>query len=323
MKIKNKYVQIQIGNKTYTKTNMILNKYLNRIFTNQINPSYSTACNITRCFLKLNTPLENISYDSEFSSSDFDIILESNTRSFKIQEKKFNNYSTKTKNGINVKYKFTSDGDFEYYDGSWKYGKQNEFNIFDGKKITAIGFSSDITGILAVLDVSNMNIILNGNEEFVVTRVDEFQSDAICDGFEYPLHLINFGAKYRANDQGYESCVVAQLYSIGLGNKVGLMENEHIIDFSQTNIQDNNITINFNELIKVGHYPSENLQLGFYPTKDNSRYIILKYRLLEIETVTNTKTYLDEYYTMSYRYDLSEYNNQTKNISFNLAIERM
>lgn len=328
MKVKNEYVQIQVGNKVYTKRNMILNKYLNRIFVNQINPSYTTRNDITNCYLKLDTPLQNIDYDSELSSSDFDIVLQSSNKSIIDEEKIFNSFSTKTKDGIIVSYKFTNDGDFQYKENrSWKNGKQNEFNRFSGRKVTAIGFSSKISGILAVVDVSNMNIIINQNEEFIVSRVDRYQSDAICNGFEYPLHLVNFNAKYNArydSNTGRSTCTMAQLYSIGLGNKIGLMESEHIIDFDEATVGNNNIELEFSDLIKVGHYPSETLfpSVSLFPKKDNSRYIILKYRLLDINDLSS-KTYLDKYYTMNYRYDLSKYNNQTKNILFNLKIERM
>lgn len=325
MIVKNEYVQIQIGNKTYTKRNMILDTYLKKIFESQINPSFDLDADITRCYLKLNTPLENISYDSELSSNNFDIVLSSGIRSMIEGENLFKNNSIRTNNNIVMNYKFTSDGDFQYKTNSgWKNGEKNDFDMFNGKKITNIGFGN--SGIYAVLDVSDLNIIINSDEKVIITRVDLYQSDAICSGFDYPLHLVNFTAKYNAKEvDGVESCTIAELYSIGLGNKIGLMEDEDIIDFEQVEIGDTDLTIEMQKTISRGIYPSELLfpRNNLYPKKDNSKYLILKYRLAKIETIHNTKTYLDEYYTMSYRYNFGRYNEQEKTISFNLKIERM
>lgn len=314
MRVKNEYVQIKKGNKVYTKQNMILDKYINRLFSSQINPTYSTPPIINSCYLKLDTPLENIDYSSNLTFSDFDIKLFTNI----FTEYSFQKMSTRTKDKVSINYKFTSDGIFQY--GNSYYGTMNDFNMFNGRKVTAIGFGY-INTCYAVVDVSSMNIIINTDEEFSVSRSDTYQSDAICSGIDFPLHLVNFNAYYDYNANTGEQ-TVAQLYSIGLGNVDGLMESEHIIDFEETEIEDNNITIEFNELIKVGHYPSESLQLGFYPTKDISKRLILKYRLLRIDSDDN-KTLLDEYYTMSYNINLTRYDNYEKNISFNLKLERM
>ena len=325
MKIKNEYVQIKIGDKTYTKKNMILDIYINKIFQSQINPSFSLDAEINSCFIKLDNPLENISYDSLLSGNDFDIVLENGIRSLADGEELFINNSVKTNNNVLINYKFTSDGDFQYkYQNIWINGNKNDFDIFNGRKITNIGFGSN--DCYAVVDVSDLNIIINSDEKVIITRVDLYQSDGVCNGFDYPLHLVNFNAKYNSRDvEGVEKCTVAQLYSIGLGNVPGLMLDEQVIDFSQAQIEDNNITINFSRRINKGIYPSNNLfpSVNLFPKKDNSKYLILKYRLVEIENIYNTKTYLDKYYTMSYKYDLSMYDNQQKNISFNLKIERM
>lgn len=327
MIVKNEYVQIQVGDKTYTKKNMILDKYLKKIFESQINPSFLSFSYIYNCYLKLDTPLENISYDSELDGFDFDITLNNGlTQGSLIQrEKLFLNNSIKTNSNILMTYKFTSDGDFQY-NNFMERGKKNEFDRFNGRKITAIGFGN--SGIYAVVDVSDLNIIINSDEKIIITRVDLFQSDAICNGFDYPLHLVNFTANYNSyfnNMSGELNCVIAQLYSIGLGNKLGLMEDEQIIDFEEVEIGDTNIQIDYQDTISVGIYPSENLYPSdtLYPKKDNSKYLILKYRLGKIDYHTDEITYLDEYYTMNYKYDLSMYDGQNKNISFNLKIERM
>ena len=212
---------------------------------------------------------------------------------------------------------------FVYNDEPYEFEK---LKMFEGRKITAIGFGHGYT-FLAVADVSKLNIILNANEQLEIYRTDTYQSDAKCVGFDYPLHLVNGNAYYYAEKYYNEGVLdssykVAQLYSIGLGNKEGLMETEHIININDETIGDNYITIDFSEDIKVGHYPSEDLFPGFYPTMDNSKYLILKYRLCKIDNINNL-TPLDEYYTMNYKYDLSQYEGETKDISFTLKIERM
>lgn len=318
MKIKNEYVQIKQGNKTYTKRNMILNKYLKGLLDNQIDAVHSNSTNINQCYIKLDTPLENVDYDSVLYASNFDVVLyKSSTNFLGNESKEFKRIATTSNDNIIMRYKFTEDGLFRYDNDFYL---MNEFSKFNGRKVCTIGFGGD-NKCYAVVDVSNMNIILNTNEEFIISRVDLLQSDGECKGFAYPLHLVNFNAYYDVNQLGNEY-TIARLYSIGLGNKVGLMESEQIIDFEQVDRQDNSITIDFSELIKVGHYPSETLFPGFYPTMDNSKYLILKYRLYRMD-IGDLEQPLDEYYTMSYKYDLSKYENQTKNISFTLSIERM
>lgn len=318
MKVKNEYVQIKVGEKTYTKKNMILNEFIKRIFKSQINASYKNFPVITECYIKLDTPLENIDYDSELSYDDFNIKIISRYYQSPLQEV-FDKFSTKTKNCITLMYKFTNDYSFIYRDeyGNDEQGTMNQFNRFIGRKVTAIGFGCFNT-CLAVADVSNMNIILNKNEEFIISRVDTYQSDAICDGYDYPLHLINFKT-YR--EEGTNDTIVAQLYSIGLGNKIGLMESEVPINFENLNVEDDNVSIPYYDNIKVGNYPSNELNLGFYPTGDNSKYLMLRYRLYRIDLASN-KTYINKSYTMSYPYDYSKYDGQAKSMVFNLKIER-
>lgn len=319
MRIGNEYVQIKKGNKNYIKQNTILDIYLQRILNSQINPSYSTRPEITNCYIKLDTPLENITPSSNLEyPNDFDIKFYKNI----FEEYTFKKMSTMYKNKVDVRYKFTKDGFFQYNGNI--YGSMNDFDMFDGRKITAIGFGLNNT-CYAVVDVSNMNIVINQGEELSISRLDTHQSDAIVYNYDYPLHLVNYIAN-KDYDMNLGEQTIAQLYSVGLGNKLGLMESEHIIDFESDDVEisDTNINIIFNETISVGRYPSENLfpSEHLFPKKDNSKYILLKYRLVRVDNDDN-KTYLDEYYTMSYNIDLSRYNGQQKDISFNLEIERM
>ena len=316
MRIGNDYVQIKIGNKTYTKKNMILNTMLNNVFENQISPSIFNSVEINYCGIKFDTPLENLSYDSELEKEDFDIYLTTPQRFVQTNEKIFKKNSVCSNDSVKINYNFSNDGLFIIDDIPHD---PDELQMFVGRKITAIGFGDGYT-FLAVADVSKLNIILNENEILEIYRTDTYQSDAKCIGFEYPLHLVNGNAYYDAKQEN-SVYKVAQLYSIGLGNKEGLIESENVINVNDETLGDNYITIDFSETIKVGHYPSETLFPGFYPTMDNSKYLILKYRLCTLDNVDNL-TPLDEYYTMSYKYDLSQYENETKDISFTLKIER-
>lgn len=325
MKIGNEYVQIKKGNKTYIKKNTILDTFLQRVFNSQINPTYSTRPEITNCYIKLDTPLENITTSSTFTfSNDFDIKLYKNIFS----EYEFKKMSTILDDRINVRYRFTNDGNFQYKDNY--YGSMNDFNMFNGRKITAIGFGLYET-CYAVVDVSDMNIIINKGEELSISREDIYESDGICDKYDYPLHLVNFTAN-KDYDMNLGEQTIAQLYSVGLGNTKGIMETEHVIDFESNDvvINDDNISITFIDYIMEGIYPSETLfpRTKLRPQLATSKYIYFKYKLSRIDTDSNI-TGLDEYYIMSCKNDFSRYIDQEggavapKNITLNLSIERI
>lgn len=296
MKVKNNFVKIQNGNKTYIRKNMILNTYITRLFNAQLDTTHSTS-QIASCFIKFDTPIENVQYDTVLTQSDFDVTLFDSTTNEVVGNEKFQKMTERNKNNIKINYLFSNEGLF--YAGD-EYLYSNDFARFDRKKITAIGFGFG-NAVFAFLDTSNMNIIINGNEGINITREDILQSDGICKGFEYPLHLVNDIADYDAVYIEHTTLIKkAQLYSVGFGNTLGLMEEEYLIGNVQVARDDNSITFNVNRVKKVGHYPSENLHLGFYPTMDNSKYLIFKYRLYRYSTAAQgLYEYTDEYYTMS------------------------
>lgn len=291
MKISNKYVEIKMGNKKYRKQNMILNTYLKRIFDMQMNDDHN-VCLINRCYLKLDTPIENVGYDTELDGLlDFDIFIYPS----------YNVNIISNKNIISLNYKF-DDSMYTYNRKRYAEG----LSQFNGRKITAIGFGMN-RNCFTFLDTDNMNIFINANEDFLMSRLDTIQSDGTANKIEYPLHLINDTARKDVKtivdgDYQYSETTMAKLYSIGFGNTIGLMEEEYLIDDVETDRDDYSITLNVPRTKKIGHYPSEDLQLGFYPTMDNSKYLIFKYRLYRRYTDSNSQfviTYLDEYYTMS------------------------
>lgn len=316
MRVKNEYVEVKIGNKTYTKQNMILNIYLKNFMDKQLLQDMELRY-ITYCHLKLDTPLENIDYDSSIPASSYDIRIELTIKPTMI---------TTTKN-IKVSYNF-DDNNYTYKksDNTWDYVVGGNFNIFTGRKIVGIGFGSSST-TYAYLDTRNMDIVINTNEQFRITRVDNIISDGEVKGIEYPLHLVNDIAdkdvEMKEIDMGGRIITVkeitkSQLYSVGFGNTAGYMEEEYLINDVETNRDDTSITFNVSRTKKVGHYPSENLQLGFYPTMDNSKYLVFKYRLYRIyfNNEQNVITNLDKYYTMNMP------NENFGNLEIKLKIER-
>ena len=312
MKVKNEYIQIKVGDKTWTKKNMILNEYLYRTFDSQINVLHN-GFYISECFLKLDTPIENVDYDSEISPSEFDITMKN-----LFTEKIFKQRAAMTSNSIRINYVFDNDSIF-IIDNSWY--EASIMNNYAGRRIMGIGFGKDdATNIFAYLDTSNMNIVINYNESISISRVDLFQSEGVCSGLEYPLHLVNGVA---LKDTTWNSTTMlneytkAKLYSVGFGNTMGLMEEEYLVDDVETERDDTSITFNVQRNKKTGHYPSENLQLGFYPISDNSKYLIFKYRLYRIDARKENIRYLDEYYTMSVP------NENFGDLNIKLKIERL
>lgn len=319
MKVKNEYVQVKIGDKTYTKKNTLLDRFLQRIFKAQIDLEHNNA-EINACYIKLDTPLE---YDdiNNVTKNDFDIELYGGTASG-TSRNNFEFMAEKNKNSVKITYNYNP-----YSSTMFKYNSQyyeaNQFEMFIGRKITAIGFGSGL--LYAIVDTSNMGIYIDATEKIQITRVDLYQSDGVAKGIEFPLHLVNDNAHYhKKHNDNVQETTMAQLYSIGFGNVLGLMEQEYLINDVLEEIGDTYITLNVDRIKQLGHYPSEDLHLGFYPTLDNSKYLIFKYRLYkkidttdEFGETTTTYEYLDEYYTMSMP------NETFGNINVKLKIERL
>lgn len=295
MKVRNEYVQIKIGNRVVTHKNMILDEYLKRIFNSQIDEVHDKAY-IEQCYLKFDEPLE-VDYDSVVYPSEFDLTMQNHQYNGNFDRK-----VTLTNNSVKINYTFDNNSDFI---AGTTYGGVEVLNAFINRKIVGIGFGIDNSSpIFAYLDTSNMNLRLNSSEHLSITRVDTIASDGICDGIEYPLHLVNDLAfkdpsTVVIQGQTYTRYVKANLYSIGFGNVKGIMEDEYVINNSFIkNRDDNSITFNVERNKSVGIYPSNNLNTGFIPLKDNSKYLIFKYRLYKV-TDTGWVDLTDDYYTMS------------------------
>lgn len=302
MKINNEYVEIKLGNKTFVKQNMILNTYIDRIFNMQINTDYDDFF-LTYCYLKFDEPLE-VDYDSYLTRDNFDVGF-------------WSEYSRHNFIGNSNNIKFF-----------WKFGNTrtiiNSLDDFVGKKITGIGFG-DYYRCYAYLNTNNMNIILNQNEKIMINRVDNFISDGILNGLDYPLHLINNVAdrdpkQITINEEHFRETTRAQLYSVGFGNKEGLMSEEYLVNEIQTEVGNNYITFNVEEEKTNMIFPNVDIfpTATLFPVKEN-QYIIFKYRLYRRYKDSNEQyvvTYLDQYYTMAIK------NENFGNLEIKLKIER-
>lgn len=291
MKIKNEYIELKIGNKTFTKKNMILDVYLHQIFNSQIDDEHDTST-IGYCFIKFDEPIDSITYESNVDPKDyFDVVL--------VSIKNYNPVVKTSNNVVKLIYKYNSDLNFLYNNGtSWVGKGMNTFNMFAGRRITALGFGT-YNKLFAFLDTRNMNVIVNENESVQISRVDSMQSEGLLIGYDYPLHLIQDAVNQTS--LGRQNKICAQLYSVGFGNRIDRMEEEYLVGEVTEEVANNSITFNVNREEKIGYYPSESLQLGFYPINDNSKYLIFKYRLYKRELISDeyVTTYLDKYYTMN------------------------
>lgn len=322
MKVKNEYVQIKMGNKIWTHKNMILNEYLERLFKSQTE-TICEPCYVAKCYIKLDEPLENVDYDSKIYASDFDISISGAPPNKTWLKTRI----TTNKNYIKINYIFDTSDTYKIKGENLPH-RASILNKYANRKIAAIGFGiyNEEEPLIAYLDTSNMNIIINYNENFTISRLDTLKSDGIPKGIEYPLHLINDIAKkdseWKAIDVGgVEETTRAKLYSIGFGNTIGYMEEEYLIDDVEVDRDNYSITFDVSRTKKIGHYPSENLHFPFYPIMDNSKYLIFKYKLYRRYKNDSRDQYvitdLDKYYTMNMA------NEDFGNLNVKLKIERL
>lgn len=328
MIIKNDLISIKIGKKHYDFNNLILDEYLKRFATAQLDENKTRYIPNTRdldyCLLKFNTPFENIKSNSEIHNQEFDVCLIGNSEySEELGEKR-----------IAVRYKYASDF-------IWDYKKQTAITSikdFYGKKVTAIGFNSTWTSdenktakypICAILDVSNYNIYLQENQDLEIVRKDIIISDAEfwsnSDKIKTPVHLAPKGIspilkqEPIINDDGsiseYSINAFGILYSIGLSSYKDYIDKEFVIGVD-VNLEQNNTELIISEienylatdsplfLNKNTIYPGSSL----YPIKTNYKYIIFKYKVWqdivskveeeEVFTPTDTQTFYHQVFTI-------------------------
>lgn len=311
MKIKNELVSIRIGSKQYDFNNLILEEYLRRFAKAQIqyaNTAYGT--NLTEetaveyenktnlllnyCLIKFDNPLSNAE-SIDLKNSDFDLVTVGGGKNIQdISEK-----------GIAIQYSYNMKRFFNY-----KTLKYEDIDEYNGRKITAIGFNStmnnnDNCSVCAILDTSNYNIYIQGNQFFSITRKDKIQSDALfsCNSEKYkgPIHLAPFKESYNIYGEEGEGTTArdwrtrkAFLYSIGLSSYTDYIDKEFVIG-KDIEIEKDNTEIIIKGLENYFTstsllFASKNLYASssVYPIKSNYKYIILKYKIYEYPTSVGT-----------------------------------
>lgn len=327
MKISNEYVEVKCGKEKVTFRNLILDEYLSILIKTQYDNNEAISYGFgskyfKRCYLKFDTPLENISPNMSLSDEDFDIYFDGVTIT-----------SSNNINNASVLYKFTSE--YGYYDIKQDKYIYDYFSEIGGKKITAIGFSTrdDIiqttNKILAILDTSNYNLTVPIDSPLIISRKDNSVTDAIFNSkdVEFPLHLSPLGLRQIRlfGSQALYSSEYGIIYSVGLGSSAGVMQEEYIVGEDIDIKQIDNFSFKFvlQKATENTYYPNNGIYLssskyptrynvikeiypqneimptsGKYPMQSTYKYIIIKYKCYYVDT-NKQMVYSDKEYTMS------------------------
>jgi hypothetical protein len=259
MKISNKEINIKVGEKEYKISNYIDGYYLNKCADGSFG----------------NTP---VTYDYkvleickiEFDTSGtYDIELTSNFLSTTEQNKEI----TST-NKITTNYNY-------FYNGDWA--------DHIGKQITKLGFfTEDTVNVMAYVDVTNSNIIVQAGQYISINRVDEITTEAIFyspfANITYPSHLSVINGTFDGINPLRK--YVAILDSIGFG----FVYNEIHLEFLYADIpviytgNEGEYDFTFiGEAVGDTFYPSDSIypSATLYPEAPSYQYIIYKHKLLE------------------------------------------
>lgn len=325
MKIKNEVITIKNGKKTYEFNNLILNEYLSRFIKKQLSEedvhNADTLTDLSYLLIKFDTPIENITPEKTILNNEFDIV-------FIFVKSKVQDVGP---NQISVKYIYDDSETIFDYNKNTSEGIKIE-DYYD-RKVAMLAFNGYWTSynasripVCAVLDVSNMNIYLQENQKFSVTRKDIITTDSIFKSSDInkipgPTHISpldnkavitpnklwndEHNAAINGEDKSY-----GILYSIGLGYNESKMDKEFIIgedvqiDTNNTELIISDIT---EEFTKYLYYPSSNKYPNnlLYPTKENYKYVIFKYKVWQnilsgtYENPVNAMTDTGYYYLQS------------------------
>lgn len=319
MKIKNEFVKVKVNNRNVTLKNLILNNYLS-IFSkcqyDEFSAQYYGSGNkhMSRCFLKLDTPLgQEVRPDMFIYEDSFDIFLEDPSIT-----------QTGSSNNVSILYGFNDEAG--YYDiskGTWIY----DFHDLGEHKITAIAFGNT-SNIFAILDTSNYDLKIPANSLLSISRKDNFSTDAVLNGAEFPLHLAPVGIREKKlfGNQFMYAYEYGILYSVGLSGTRNIMQEEYVLGedieivpideysfkfalikstentkYPQSSYQPSatKYPVRFNTLLEkhpeISYYPSSNK----YPMQSDYKYIILKFRRYYIHGTLGTFVWTGKEYTMS------------------------
>lgn len=316
MKVKNKLIDIQIGKKSVRKHNFFLDSYLTEFSKCQYVFDYNDKKDLSYgLYIKLDTPLENVEYDSVLEDTDFDMYI-----------RRGNLQTIKNSNNLSAIYSFSNAVSFYLLEeGSWV--EYTDRSILDDRKITAISFS-----LQTFLDTAEYELYFADSEILNIVREDLIVTDAIYQGEDdFATHLnINNMIEYESGGAVYETPLRTRLYSVGLGYNIGQMQEEYIIGEDVENVEVNvedDFTYSFliTKAVDSGIYPSTNMQPmttlhprtfkiktsiypnprlyagnNLYPRAGDYKYIIMKYKDYYINRgseIVDTKTYTMSFYT--------------------------
>ncbi|MEG0282625.1 MAG: hypothetical protein RR662_05555 [Clostridia bacterium] len=314
MEITNK--EIKIGNKSHKFKNLILNNYLQMYSNCFLEDSYKS---LEIAYIMFDKKL-HVTEDT--TQMEYDVMLPSFWMSAEDEAKQI-----VSNNSVEIRYVFKN------------YASENElftkvdWNQYVGKKITGIGFGAgDILGkIHAFLDTSNYNLVIQENQNIVITRVDRLQTNANFFGvnINFPLHL---SPNYFINTQNNNRRYKVVLKNVGFGVTaqefdVLYNENEFTVAKGETSVV---ITAPYTTVApRLGLYPSNLLypsgdlfpeQIeGLYPKNDLHpsgslypesipfRYILYRFVVQELKDIEAGYKDTNMSYTQSY--PLTKYGN--------------
>ncbi len=305
MKIENKEVSIKLGNNTKTFKNLILNNYLDLFADSFLEfKNKDLPC----CYINITKEIDQITEDSE--TMNFDTILEADFS---------NSIEILNDNSVVNKY---------YYKNVAV--EERKLSEFVGQSIKALGFGDyDLKKqkyiIYAYLDVSKYNIVIQNDQEIIISRVDKITSDMSLyknsSKIQCPIHLTRRG---MLQIQGYDyTNIIPKLHSVGFGivpyvlNQEYLVENLKIKKSGTGSILIDNFLQNYqkNELYpNPTLYPSPDL----YPNPATYNLLIYKFKLYK-ETLLNPDTGEISYIDSGYFY--TQYKKLDKYGEFKLSIK--
>ena len=304
MKVKNDFVTIRNWKKEIKIHNTILDSYIENIIDYQFKIDNTGLLNMKCVFLKFDTELD-FNEKTNLTKEDFDLALEIlyNFDSPRIE--------TSNKEIIN-------NYEYNFVEGEVAVDIKEDtaisnFKKYNGKKITAIGFSAykDWT-IYACVDTRNYNIYYDATQILSIVRRDILSTDAYLyssSKIKEPIHLCAYKQVIENNVRNRYSAVIK---SIGLGHNPFSMAEEHTLLPYQEHVQTNKNSIMINDELTIekkseGLFPEEDLypasdlypariiidgfypcvdiypNIDIYPTHSAYQYIQLKYEIYKSE----------------------------------------
>lgn len=301
MKVKNDFIVIKNGKQEIKIQNTILDTYIEKIIANQIELEVRANLLMYYIFLKFDTELD-FDEASILTKDNFDLAFGSYTYNTETSEKEIiNNYMYMLTKGIEATEIITNN-------------IINSFENYNGRKLTAIGFGTNLFGNLyACLDVRNYNIYLDTAQVLSVTRRDILSTDAYFYSkdniIKFPVHLSN-GKGVSDTTTGVYKTYYGILKSIGLGHNVYEMAEEHTLLPYSEHIQSNKNSIMINDELTIEYkneglfprgdlfpevelYPARIIIDNLYPSKD-------KYPEIDIYPVYSAYQYIQFKYEIYY-----------------------